>query len=210
MTREEVAADVLWCYVQHVREARAAGENLSLSPAELEQLTAALATASRVPEALDQLEASCSQAAVRARLQPVLGELAGTESAPAPVPSPPKPWIERLRGALVPAWQLGAAGIACLSLGLALVSVNSWHRPEPIIRQVRVPVEAPDVQPLDERQAHDLLPRMVRNELPPRDEKSLMWHMLVCPGCFNQYVQLKGSGATVSDLRREMVRLAGR
>lgn len=207
MTREEVAADLLWCYVQHVREARAAGEDLSLSPAEIEQLGAALSTASRVPEALDQIEACCSQAAVRARLQPVLGKPSET-AAPAGAAGH-TPWIERLRGTLVPAWQLGAAAALCLSLGLALVSVNSWHRPEPIIRQVRVPFEAPDVQPLDERQAHDLLPRMVRNELAPRDEKSLMWHMLVCPGCFNHYVQLKGSGATVSDLRRERVRLAG-
>jgi hypothetical protein len=76
---------------------------------------------------------------------------------------------------------------------------------------VRVPVNVDDVQPLDERKAHELLPRMIHNQLSRPQEKDLMWHMLVCPGCLDEYIQMKQShGQTASDVRRELLRLAHR
>jgi hypothetical protein len=80
---------------------------------------------------------------------------------------------------------------------------------ETVVKRVRVPVQASeiDIQPVEESLVHDLLPRLVRNELPPKQERNLMWHMLVCRGCFDEYVELKhhrageDATATLASLR---------
>ena len=76
---------------------------------------------------------------------------------------------------------------------LALVYTAWIRRPETIVRTVRVPVSIQDQEflPINEEEAEALLPQMVRNQLDRRHERSLMWHMLVCPGCYDKYVELR-------------------
>src|SRR5436189_82680 len=105
-TKEEIAGELAWRYVELVRETKADGRNLAFSRSELHELFEVLATAGSVPGA--------------------------------------------------------------------------------------------DVQPLNEKQAHEFLPKMVRNELPAQQEKNLMWHMLICPGCFEEYEDLRRQGQVAS------------
>jgi hypothetical protein len=103
---------------------------------------------------------------------------------------------------------------AAVALSVALATVNQWHRPAEVvkIRKIRVPVNEAEinVQPVAEADVHELLPRLVRNELEPQAERNLMWHMLVCRGCFDQYVKIKHTNQTASEVREELVRLVQR
>ena len=186
VTKEEIAADLVWRYVEQLRELPP-GE--AFSRAELEQLLEVLTTAGALPEALAADEGS--RAAARSRLEQVLA--ASPQARQAAPPSLPERPAARpsLPARMAPLWQLRGAVAAALVLSLALFSVNLWHRPDqPVI--VRNVVDRPgDVQPIDEPKAHELLPKMVRHELQPQDEKNLMWHMLVCPGCYRDYVALR-------------------
>jgi hypothetical protein len=183
VTKEQIAAELVWRYVEQVRELQP-GE--AFTRAELEQLLDVLATGGALPEALEAGE-SC-RAAARSRLEEVLAVPALARPAePAPASRVKPAGVPRL----VPLWQLGSAVAAAAVLAVALFSVGVWHRPaQPVI--VRTVVERPgDIQPIDEPKAHELLPKMVRHELQPQEEKNLMWHMLVCPGCYHDYVTLR-------------------
>jgi hypothetical protein len=210
LNREEIAADLVWRYIEHLRTARAEGTSVELTRGELDQLLEAFQVAGRMPDALEAPESCTRREAVRRRLEEAV-QAPGAARPTAPARSF-QPWLASLLSASVPAWRYRAAiGTAC-ALAACLATVSFWHRPTPIVKRERVPVEkyAINVQPVEEAQVHDLLPRMVQNELPPQQERNLMWHMLVCRGCFNQYVELKHSHHTASELRQELVRLVQR
>lgn len=211
MNREEIAADLVWRYVEHVRAARAEGSAAELSRAELEQLVETLDLVGRVPEALcaERAEDTARRAAVRRRLETAV--TAATAERPSPARS--GPWLGLLSDtSLVPAWRFRAAFAAAMALALALATTSLWHRPTVVVKRVRVPVEAASVgiEPVEEALVHDLLPRMLRSELSPRQEKNLMWHMIVCSGCFDEYVQLRQSGRTVKKAGGARLRLVTR
>ncbi|MCC2670411.1 MAG: hypothetical protein K0Q72_2882, partial [Armatimonadetes bacterium] len=164
-----------------------------------------------MPDALEGAEGAESadrRLAVRRRLDETVGAAASVVSERSPTPSGPAvvaPWQ-------LPAWGSRALLGTALAMSLALATVNQWHRPAPVVKRLRVPVDeaAINVQPVEEASVHELLPRMVRNELPPQEERNLMWHMLVCRGCFDQYVQLKHTTQTASEVRQELIRLVQR
>ena len=202
-----MAAELVWRYVERVREARAEGEAVELSRAELAQLVETLDLAARVPDALEAPESAARRTAVRRRLDETVSSAGPIRSERVVVAAEPP----RSRP-LVAAWMFRTALAAAVALSVALVTVNQWHHSAAVVRRIRVPVNEAEinVQPVPEGEVHELLPRLVRNELEPQEERNLMWHMLVCRGCFNQYVQLKHTNQTASEVREELVRLVQR
>lgn len=191
-TKQELAAELIWRYVEYLREQEAAGNRETFSRAELEQLVAVMETASGVSHVIGPEETESCRAAVRARLEQVVRP-AALAAVPLPVVAPPARsagWFSRR----VPAWSVAFACAA--SLVLAAGTVGMWHKPAQVVKRVKVPVNIDDVEPVEEREVHRLLHKMVQNELTPRQEKNLMWHMLVCPGCFDEYVSIKGQSHT--------------
>lgn len=196
-SREEIASDLVWRYTEHVRSEGAE----PLSDDELEQLLRVLQSVPATGEALAEEGAEARQAAVRKRVEHLLAQSpersrpAVREAARRPAP------------ALVPAWRFRVACALSAVLAVALASVGAWHHPpaRTIVQRMVVPRDIRDVEAMDERQAHELLPKMVHNQLSPKQEKDLMGHMLVCPGCFREYVQLKQH---VKDLARSGTQLA--
>jgi len=214
LNREEVAADLIWRYIEHLRTARAEGVSVELSRLELEQLVATLQVAGRMPDALEAPESETRRAAVRRRLEELEGAASAAEAPRQRIAAKrARPWLESLVSATtVPGWRYRAAVGVALGLAACLSTVTLWHRPAVVVKKVRVPVNelAINVQPVEEAQVHDLLPRMLQNQLPPQQERNLMWHMLVCRGCFNHYVEMKHSHNTASELRAELVQLVQR
>lgn len=191
-TKQELAADLVWRYVEYLREQEG---REALTRAELEQVLQLMETASAVPEALEPEASERCRAAVRARLEQVVHPAAVTPPT-APVAAPERRAARNWFTAPVPAWSLGLALTAIAVLSGLVGTVGTWHRAPAVTRYVKVPVDVDDVQPVEEREVHQLLHKMVRNELPPQQEKNLMWHMLVCPGCFDEYVSMKHQGQT--------------
>jgi hypothetical protein len=185
-TKEELTADLLWRYVEHLRGSED-GPGQPLSRAELDRLVEVMDTASRVPEALETPESEAGRESVRAR---VMGGVAPSvpEVLPTAPPHTPRP------NRLVPAWQFRAALGAALALGLVVSTVNVWHHPQPTVQVRRVPEPAPDIEPIDERRAHELVPQMVHDRLPRPVERNMLWHLIICPPCFDEYWQLKPAG----------------
>lgn len=216
LNREEIAADLIWRYVEHLRQSRGDDTNVALSAAELAQLVETMALAGDLPHALaTEATTDARKAAVLRRLEAAVSTPAAAPQAePRPIPS--RPWYAGLlAGAPVPAWKFRAVLGASLVFGLVSVAAvprlrsNASSQIPP--KRVRVPVQAAeiDIQPVEEALVHDLLPRMLRNELPAKQERNLMWHMLVCRGCFDEYVELKHQhpvsqqpGATLAIYRR--------
>lgn len=177
---EVIAAELVWRYVELVREQP---EGV-LSPEELQRLAAALETASALPGALEVEEARGCRAAVRRRVESLV------ERAPrVPVPGTARSESDRPGRRLVPVWRFYAAACMAAAALTGVITVGWWHRPPVVVH--RVPAAAPDVQPLDEPRAHELITRLVREGIEPQDERNLMWHMLLCPGCYEQYVSLR-------------------
>lgn len=184
LTNEEIAADLTWRYVEHLRERAAIGNLERFSHEDLAELRQALEMAGEVPGALAAQPASAeTQERLRARLQASIGS---APVAPAPVSEKPA-----RRGGWRFLWHSLLTGTAGAAVGLAaaVVSVGIWH---PTPAPIRVVAERPaNVAPMTEQTAHTLIPEMVGNRLPPGQERNLMWHMLVCPGCFEEYAQLR-------------------
>jgi hypothetical protein len=204
-TKEELTGQLVWSYVEYLRSEESAGP---LSAAELDGLSAMLQTAGALPPALHP---SCAEQAAPEVADRVRRIVAATTSAAGAAPAA-RPAAARRRPLLppmqVPAWSFGVVLGALVALGGSLVSVVVWHTPAPGAA-VRVYSERPaDVERIDEQAAHRLIPRMIRNELSAHDEKTVMWHMLECPGCFKQYVALKHPGAGLRQARDEMYHLA--
>ncbi|HEU4754500.1 MAG TPA: hypothetical protein VFU47_15430, partial [Armatimonadota bacterium] len=109
--REEIAADLVWRYVEQVRDS-----GQPLSPVELQDLAELLATAGTVPGALTADEETC-RLAVRRRVEQVLARHA--EPAP-PAPSERTPARPPVRPLLWP-FRLATAATVALSLALATV-----------------------------------------------------------------------------------------
>jgi hypothetical protein len=180
--REEIAADLVWRYVEHVRESPDADR---LTDEDLEQLVPALKTAGIAGEALELRGSEGRQTAVRERLEALLASPVTAPRTEAPAAPP----------ATVPAWRFRSACAAAMALAAALATVSFWHHPAPQVRvqtvtQIKVR-ELPDLDAMTEDTAHQLLPKMVHSRLSEKEEKSLMGHMLVCPGCYRAYVQMK-------------------
>lgn len=207
LNKEEIAADLVWRCTEHVRALESEGKRVEFTREELEQLVGTLELATRVPQALAVGQPPECRAAVRRRVEQSYHETPPLQESAAGVALPHRPAAR----SMVPAWQFRLTAAAALAMGAALVSVNAWHPQRTEVRTVmkRVPVQAPDVDPIDEREVHALLPRMVRAELPPRQEKNLMWHMIVCSGCFDEYVQLKHQEKDSQLSSRSAVRLVG-
>ncbi len=182
LTKEELAADLVWRYVERLREAEDPSV-VALDSAELAQLVAALEAAGSVPGAIMVEEPEARRTEVRQRLEPSLAH----GRAAAPVSRP------RDRATVVPAWQFRLAMAASLVGALLLTTVNGWHRIPAAVQRVPVWRDAQGLEPMDEQQAHQLIPVMLRNELSSATERSLMGHMLVCTGCFEDYRAAKGS-----------------
>lgn len=186
-TNEEIAADLLYRYVEHLRDRATAGQSGGFSRDELRQLMANLETASALPAALESAPDLERAATVRSRVEDCL-------AAPAPAsrqtPARRSPGLN-LGWVRPRSWKPASAWGAAVLCAAALLTVNLWHRPTPVVRRIRVPSLAPDVQPIDESRAHFLIPRMVHDELEPREERDLMWHMLVCPRCFHDYERFR-------------------
>lgn len=214
--KEEIAADLVWRYVEQIREADP-NENLAFNRAELEQLVDVLAAAGAVPAALESAAPETPREAVRRRLERVLTGPAAPGNPERAEPAVPRP--EPSQRGMAPGlfrnpvayWRYALAiGALCVQT-MVLVSVNLWHKPQPNVKVkvVRMP-EVPGIEPMDEKQAHAMMPRMVQNQLSDQEEKDLMWHMLVCRGCFNEYREMKHSGHTVQQDRKEFETLVRR
>src|SRR5690349_656358 len=87
-TKEEVASELVWRYVEYIREETEAGRAAAFSRDELEQLRHALETASRVPEALDGEPSESVLAAARAQLHAALAAAPSQAAGPAAPPAP--------------------------------------------------------------------------------------------------------------------------
>src|SRR5437868_3734349 len=95
-SREEIAAELVWRYVERLREAEAEGRSAALTRAELEQLLGALETASRVPEALRCATLEDSQAEVRQKVHAALNRAPVVSPGPASPdrePTAPRPGL---------------------------------------------------------------------------------------------------------------------
>jgi hypothetical protein len=183
LSREEIAADLAWRYVEHVRTA----ESEPLTDEELEDLVGVLKSVAPTGEALTEVEVEERRAAVRRRLEALHPPPPATArpfdsagSAPAKIPA-----------RTVPAWRFRAVCAFASALVVLLGTVGLWHKPPVQVRRVVIPRDIRGVEAMDEKQAHRMLPEMVSNHLSPQQEKDLMAHMLVCPGCFNAYQQMK-------------------
>lgn len=206
LNREEVAADLVWRYIEHLRTARAEGVSVELTPGELEQLFETMRLAGQVPDALTTLASDERRAAVRRRLEAMVHQPTEQGAAPA------EPRTKALLTGPIPIWRYRATLGLAAALAMCLSTVSLWHHPSPVVKRVKIPVGASgiNVQPIDEAQVHDLIPRMLQNQLPPQQERNLMWHMLVCRGCFNEYVQMRHSPHTASELREELIQFVRR
>jgi len=191
--KEALAADLVWRYVEQVRELEAAGEPVRFSRAELEELVELLATASAVPEALaaEDAKAGLQEADCRAAVRTRLETMLAAHRTAHPEPAAPERPARATQRSIPPVWKLRAALGAAAALALALATVDAWHPPKVVVKRMSVPRDVRGVEPIDEELAEREIPLMVRNELSPQDEKNLMWHMLVCPGCFDEYVRVK-------------------
>jgi hypothetical protein len=183
--KEEIAADLVWQYVEHVRDAP---ESERLSDTELDQLTGVLKTAGVTGEALETERLEARQSAVRQRVEQLLA------AAPESLTEPPRP-RRPILPAVVPAWRFRVVCGAATLLAAGLATVGFWHHPPAQVQvqtvtQVQVR-DLPDLDAMTEDTAHQLVPRMVHSRLSEREEKSLMGHLLVCEGCYRAYVQLK-------------------
>jgi hypothetical protein len=179
-TKEEIAADLIWRYVEHSREA---SDVERLSDEELEELLGLLKTAGLAGDALETERVEARHAAVRQRVEQLIA--ASRQGTPVQ-PSQRSPFP-----AVVPAWAFRAACAASIVLALALSTVPYWHRVPPKMVNVIKVRNMPELDQMTEAQAHEMLPKLVHSKLSERQEKSLMGHMLVCNGCFKDYVQLR-------------------
>jgi hypothetical protein len=186
MEREELAAEIVWRYVERLRESGRTGASRPLTREELDELVKVMETAGELTPALTAEDPEPARAAVRRRVESAMAALQA-EAPPAPVfpararPAPSMPRSRRL----VPALSLAAASVlACL-----IATVNLWHRPDPPAAG-NSPAPASsivDVPALDEATAHNWIPRLVENSLNPEETRRLLWHMLKCPACFNEW-----------------------
>ena len=183
LSREEIAADLVWRYVEHIRSSDAE----ALTDVELEELAGVLKTLPATREGLAAEGEAARQAVVRQQIEQLLARsprLTLAPAAPIPTPRPQR---------LIPAWRFRIAFGLAAALAVAVGTVGLWHRPpaKVVVQRRVIPRDIRGVDPMDEKQAHDLMPKMVHNQLSPKQEKDLMGHMLVCPGCFDHYVELK-------------------
>ena len=184
-TKEEIKAELVWRFVECLREeADPKTAPVRFAREELEELVGVLETASDLPEVLVSPESEAARETVRARLEDTL-----REAAPQPVRRP-RP---SHRPSIFAAMQFRMVSGIVLGVALAVATVGLWHRvpPKVIVQQRRVPVQLENIEPMDEETAHRLIRQCFKTDIDARKEKDLFWHMLVCPGCFDEYREIR-------------------
>ncbi len=199
--KEELQAALLWCFVERVRDLPVGDDFIRFSPDEIVELGEMLNAAAATPAALSHLPVSAGTEEVWKQFVRK-GTVAGREGrhAPdAPQRRPARrPWFGPA-GFPSPSplasgnWRWYATLSALAATSIALLTVGIWGPVRFAERVAHAPasVDPGDVDTLTEQQASLLIPRMVHFQLGRRDERSLMWHMLVCPGCYEKYVALR-------------------
>ncbi len=173
--RDEIQSELIWRYVELIRESPES-RDVVLSRKDLDDLTATLDLAGQMPHALAAQE-EIVDSAVRSRLEAALREQ----------PRRPATTPERAPAASVPAWQFRLAMGAALVLSLVVTTVNGWHQSPRRLQHVAVLRDAVGIEGLDEVEAHSLIPAMLLNKLDAHQEKNLMAHLVLCPGCYQEY-----------------------
>lgn len=199
--KEELQAALLWCLVERVRDLPSGDEPIRFSPDEVAELGELLNAAAATPAALSHLPVSAGTDAVWQQLTRT-GTVAGREGRPAtdaPEGRPARrpwfssPWFPGLSPLTAGNWRWYAVLSALAATSIALLTVGIWGPVRVVERVLHAPTagDPGEVDALTEQQASVLIPRMVQFRLGRRDERSLMWHMLVCPGCYEKYVALR-------------------
>ena len=191
-TKEEIKAELIWRFVECLREE----DDPSATPVrfareELEELVGVLETAGDLPEVLLTPESEGARESVRARLDETL-RAAEPASAPKRTPRPSH------RPSIFAAMQFRMVTGVVLGVALAVITVGLWHKQPVKVVQRRVPVQLSNISPMDEDTAHRLISLSFKTDLDAREEKDLLWHMLLCPGCFQQYRELRHNSRTAA------------
>ena len=191
-TKEEIKAELVWRFVECLREEEVSSATpIRFAREELEELVGVLETAGDLPEVLVTTESETARKAVRARLDETL-RAAEAEPAPRRTPRPSH------RPSIFAAMQFRMVTGVVLGVALAVITVGLWHKQpvKVVTRDRRVPVQLANIAPMDEDTAHRLIRESFKMDLDARQEKDLLWHMLVCPGCFDQYRELRHNSRT--------------
>jgi hypothetical protein len=203
-TKEEIKAELVWRFVECLREE----EDPSATPIrfareELDELVGVLETAGDLPEVLVTAESETARETVRGRLEDTLR---AAEAAPASKRGP-RP---SHRPSIFAAMQFRMVTGVVMGVALAVITVGLWHKQPVKYRDRRVPVQLTNISPMDEDTAHRLISQSFKTDLDARQEKDLLWHMLLCPGCFDQYRELRHNSRTADgdaniDMAMEML-----
>lgn len=191
-SKEEIKAELVWRFVECLREEEEPGAApIRFAREELEELVGVLETAGDLPEVLATPESEAARETARARLEETL-RAAETEASPRRTPRPSH------RPSIFAAMQFRMVTGMIFGVALAVVTVGAWHKqPERVVfRDRRVPVQLTNISPMDEDTAHRLIRESFKHDLEARQEKDLLWHMLLCPGCFDQYRELRHNNRT--------------
>lgn len=169
-SRDELKNALTWKLVEFARENPRAAE-VEWTPEEWAEAGEILALASRASRAQFQESAGLPDPHREAVRQRVMSHLPKTRVGRTRLPIP---------------LLVAACSVLITVVGFAIAG----RLAPPAVRLVRVPSDlaGKDIDPLDEQAAHVLIPKMVRNELDLKQERNLMWHMLVCPGCHRDFV----------------------
>ena len=179
---EEAQAQVLWAFIQQLRER---DDELvrgldGLSPEVATELAGLLRTARDVSVAL-QLEGHASEgAATRVR-----------EAIAARAAQPPRrnrrlfEWLPRFDWGrkLSLAGGLAAALLAGVALGRGVPGPDPLERP------------APGIAALSHDAARRDIPRLVAGKLGPAEARAVLWHLAHCDECFRQYQGMMGQAS---------------
>jgi len=168
--REELASQLLWEYVQRVREQ----PDAALTRGEVYELAETLALASTIPSVVAHSDEPAAREAIQSRL-------AGARP-PAAARRPPAArtsWLRR------PALILAPLAGAALAAALAFFGGSG-----------AVPEQGPAAQPpgvmrLSEEAAHEMVPQYVKGELNEQGDKNIMWHLIRCRGCYRFYRSIR-------------------
>lgn len=190
-TKEEIKAELVWRFVECLREDDEPDATpIRFAREELEELVGVLETAGDLPEVLVTPESERAREAVRTRLDETL-KAAEPRTVRTPRPSH--------RPSIFAAMQFRMVTGVVLGVALAVITVGLWHKQpvKVVTRDRRVPVQLDNIHPMDEDTAHRLIRQSFKTDIDARQEKDLLWHMLVCPGCFDEYRELRHNSRTV-------------
>lgn len=191
--KEEIKAELVWRFVECLREeeANAGAGAVRFSREELEELVGVLETAGDLPTVLSTTVSESARQGARARLE---------EAVEAKVPTAaPRRAVPSRRPSMLAAMHFRFVAGMVMGLSLAVMTVGMWHKTanKTIVR--RVPAESLQIHPMDEDTAHRLIRESANTEIEPGQEKDLMWHMIVCPGCYDEYREVRHRSRMTQD-----------